>query len=695
MYHLPPLLRSFRVWMGWWCACLSLTLSAQTDLSRREIYMEWDDFVEEFVADMALTGEDEAALSETLQRLEELKEAPLNLNRADREALLQLPFLSEQEADSILCYRERHRRYLTLGELQFVSGLTYATRCRLSLFAFAGDTLAKPIPLRRKLADGRFELTTRLDIPLYRRAGNRSYSEEELRENPNRVYLGNGLGNTLRFRYRYRKEVAYGLTLQKDAGEPFGREGNLPYDYTSFYLTYQPAGQRFRLWLGDYKVQWGAGLLLGNAFFLGRRQWLEGGTRLSAELKPHTSTDECRYFRGGAVALTWGNGWQISAFASLRRLDARVENDTVTSFLTDGLHRTRRELERKHNVDCGVVGARLAYSKAGFAWGWGGYLARYGSTVCPTEHAYNRYYLRGKTAAGTSVDWMWKKRRWGWQGEVAADRYLHLSASQTVRFRPWDDVEFSLQQRSLSQRFVSPFAGTVQQGTQPQNELGVLLGTVWKVWKRTEWRAYVDLFRHPRPVYRADKASQGMEAYIEGLRRVGTGTEWKVRYAFKTKQQNVTGYEGLTEYASTHRGRLSMSRVASGFSLYAAVDVAVAAWQTRSPSWGWMASVRSAADVGSTLRLSAFAACFLTDDYASRLYAYEPRLPHTAGFPTYAYHGCRLVGQLAWKPLKYCSFSVNGGLTHYFNRDYISSGTARISAPTKADVQLQCSLFLP
>jgi hypothetical protein len=89
-----------------------------------------------------------------------------------------------------------------------------------------------------------------------------------------------------------------------------------------------------------------------------------------------------------------------------------------------------------------------------------------------------------------------------------------------------------------------------------------------------------------------------------------------------------------------------------------------------------------------------FASVFFTDGFSSRIYAYEPQLRYNGGFPTYAYHGMRVVGQLQWEPCKYISLATRYGLLHYFNRESISSGTQQILSPTQNDLWIQVGVKL-
>ncbi len=667
------------------CACAA---GAQT--APGEPFIGWGEFVSEY-----FDGEDSgAAAADALERLEELHAAPLNLNAASRTELLALPFLRAAQADSILAYRERKGGFVSLGELQLVRGLERTTRRWLSLFVVAGKVQRDEAAWGKRFSRGSHELTTRLDIPLYKRAGLRDYPPEELQAHPDRVYLGNGLAHTLRYRYRWRDDVAYGATLQKDAGEPFLDAGNWPYDYVSLYVDCRAPSGRWRVLAGDYDVSLGQGLLLGSAFYTSRTTAVSNGAWARSAFRPHTSTDESAFLRGAAGSVRLGKRWTAAAFASFRRMDARTEGDTVRSFLTDGLHRTPTELARRRAVGCFTGGAVLAYAADHWKLGAGGYAMRYGKPVVPEPRAYNRYYLHGQTAAGISVYYAWRTGRWNVQGETALDRSAHLATTHRLRFDAADGLALTLQGRYFSPRFVAPMASTLQQAGRAQNEAGLLAGFHCTRWPLQEWIAYVDLFRFPETTFRASGRSQGMEGYVQGRFFTRGPLGLVVRYKMRARQQDVAAAEGLSQYVWTHRIRFQTDFNGPRVALHGAVDAAAAASQTERAQWGWMLSLRASGQGDAPVRASGFAALFFTDNYASRLFAYEPQLRYAGGFPSFAYHGFRLVALADWKAFPFLSIGARAAWTHYFNRRTIGSGTQQIDGPDQADVSVQLRLEL-
>lgn len=90
--------------------------------------LTWEEFVESYEATFRSEDEADEVNMDELLLLEQLVQHPMQLNRLTREDLLLLPFLAEQQVDSILDYRKRKYGFRSMGELQLVSGIDFFAR---------------------------------------------------------------------------------------------------------------------------------------------------------------------------------------------------------------------------------------------------------------------------------------------------------------------------------------------------------------------------------------------------------------------------------------------------------------------------------------------------------------------------------------------------------------------------------------
>ena len=669
---------------------LPRSAAAQNGNGNDDTYTTWSEFVSEHlqqsVGDDALN--ENLDVHQDLQFLEERHLRPRNINTAAREDFLILTFLTEAQADSILSYRSRKGAFLSLGELQFVSGLTPTLRKWLSLFFFAESSRREVGKLK---GECKHRFVASLDVPFYRREGNRPHTAEAYEKNPNSVYWGNALSNTVRYQFERGKQMSAGATFQKDAGEPFGNCGNHPYDYASAYARFASANGRWQTWLGDYNVRSNHGLLFSSGLFKNTAQI--NGTLPSRPLtiKSHSSCDESNFFRGLALARQ-GRTWNAAAFVSLRQLDARLDNDTITSFSKTGLHRTKTELERKNNVRNLTTAMQLGYNKSRFKIGLTFVFDSYDHVVYPKEQPYNRYFMRGKTACAFSCDYhlFSANRKWTQTGEAALDRKTHAAMTHTVRYSPSSRFLLTGRVRHFSPRFVSIHGNAMQEGSRIQNETGFTLGVAAQLPSSWEMSSYVDYFRFPRETFQATaKNSQGLSFGMLATHRVNAQLTYKIRYRYKAKQRDIPSHKGTLQYAETHKLTLTtICPLFSGATLAVSGDVLLSATQTSKMRLGHMLSSRFSWGNAKRLSLDAFAALFSTSA-DNRLYAYEPQLSYAGAFPSYFHRGFRFVGLCRWKPFDFMQASARFGLLHYFNKDSIASGAQRINSSTKCDLSLQ------
>lgn len=164
--------------------------------------------------------------TEDIALLVSLRRDPLDINRAGRTELEQLPWITPVLAGAIVAWREGHGPFGSAGELALVQGFTPALVTRISPFVRAGD-------------DRSFDTTGRLRL---------SRSRTDRPEAPGNGILGvqsdAGLGS--RFKLGGRGE------RRDRGGETRWRSG---------YVEFGGAGAFRRLILGYYEMDFGQGLV--------------------------------------------------------------------------------------------------------------------------------------------------------------------------------------------------------------------------------------------------------------------------------------------------------------------------------------------------------------------------------------------------------------------------------------------------
>lgn len=654
-------------------AALSGTVA--TVFSQTSDETEWENVLETLLSDEDLSSD---AREELSFMYESMHESPLNINTATREELSQLPFLTFKQIEDIHAYIYMHGPMLSLGELQLTGSLDYETRKLLRLFVYAGDVPVKRQKLRlaEVLRDGHNEIVGRMDIPLYLRDGYRYHSPEELERYPNRAYLGNRLSHSIRYSFNWHNRIRFGISADKDAGEPFFKRNCTGYDFWSPYLYVKDIGIIKELAIGNFKVQFGYGLLLGGGFSIGKSMALSSIDRNNQGLKPHFSTQEYGFLRGAGVGL----GRRHTTFtllAAYTPIDATLKGDTVIgSFKEDGYHRTELEWSKKNNTNLKTLAANVRYSYRGL---------RYGVTFLAEKLSLP--YKEQSSFMGFSTDFSLHRPRYALAAEFSVlDGNVAVLASQTFRFQNGWTMNSVF--RSYSPDYMSLHTNAMAEGS-VQNEIGLLMGLTHDS-RNLKMSGYIDLFMHPEPKYGTSERSNGMDLRAEADWKLGRRDNLYATARFKSKQKDCS-YTGQLEYCITGRYRLRWTHnCRNGAELKTQLYYARYDFIAEPISNGWtLTQSYSKSFLNDCLDIDVTAAAFYTDTYDSRISVYESGLRYSYNFISLYGKGTRIAATIRCNLGRGLQLSLKAGGICYLDRDEISSAQQRIASNHKEDISVQ------
>ena len=658
------------------CFCTAATVQAQDE--------SWEDFLE----NISVSEDGEYNYSgPLLDDLAELHENPFNLNTVTQEELEQLPFLNDSDIEELLAYIYRYGPLQSMGELKLISQLDYRTRQLLSLFVYVApvEKLVEKISLKNLLKKGHHEVLTRLDVPLYKQDGYKRPSDEVLLKNPNKIYLGNNLYHNLRYQYRYKNRLFAGFTAEKDAGEPFGSYGNKLYDHYSFHFLLKDCGLLKTLALGDYRLNFGEGLVVNTDFSLGKFTQIESGTS-KENIKKFSSTAETSFFRGTAVAFKAGI-FDISAFYSFLPMDATLRKDgTISSLKTDGLHRTLLELSKKNNVTEQSAGANLTWHHHYISVGITAFYQHFSLPFSTGTELYRRYYPSGKDFVNLSTDYRFRRGKFLFSGETAFS-HLHRGWATLNRavYRFSHKYSLTALQRLFTYQYTALRANCFSENSTVNNESGFYLGFEAVPLSELKISAYADYFYSPWYLYGISHTSEGVDAGVQTDWHP-YGSRWNVslRYQIKRKERYDLPYlynklRAQLQYTPVEcmsirlLGRYTDIRDIYGRHTHGYMAAAVVRWTEK----------RDRA------RISLSGAFFDSRDYKAPMSFYEPSLLYSFSFINLYGKGMRTSLTARWDITARWMLMMKFGMTAYFDRDEISSGLQRVEGNRKSDLSFQ------
>lgn len=663
----------------------------------------WEDFVEEYLDDIT---DDEQESNLLYEELLELHRNPININTAQRDDLLRMPFLSEAQADSVVSMVNRLNGMLTMGELIYVSNLEYRERKYLGLFFYCPDDLdyrskhlrpdsllSKKRPLSRAYRERdeglKTEVSSTLGVPLYKREGFRPHTREELAKNPNRQYLGNNVATTLRYRSSLHNRWHWGLTAQKDEGEPFMNGDNFLYDSYSAYFTGQGRGVIKKWIAGDYKAHFGLGLTIGAsgtdpmAVISSRRPRQE-------DIGAHTSTDEALFLRGGAVSISSGKV-SVLAFGSLRKLDATLYKDSISTIITDGYHRTPLEMSKRHNINALQGGASVSAESGILKIGINAVQTHYDTPYRTPAALYRKYYFRGNDFGNYSLAYSLRRGATGFYGETATSQQGGVAVQHRLHYTPHYRMTLHLLHRYYSKDYLSTSAQSYRIGSRVQNEHGLLAGATFMPNDYLQLKAYADYAQFPSAVYYSDNPKSALSTQLQAEYNPYLEHEFLLRYKIKTRPYDDA--QNQPDRRVQHTLKAQYRYIGKRIKLTSTADMTLLSQPDKGSSRGWMLSQKVVAMPNPEISIGSCVALFHTDSYAEALRLYEPTLIYSTGYPSFYYHGIRLSASAQWRIAK-LHFALKYGLTHYTNRDSVGSGLRLYNGSTLQEIAIQLLLRL-
>ncbi len=456
---------------------------------------------------------DETAAGESVsvhlsEELNELLSSPLDLNRADADRLAEIPGISPLLAEKIIRLRKTTGRISAVSDLRSIRGCTSAVIERIRPFVHAGEGG------KERAVEISQTWMRRMDVG----AGFRSHDSV-------RAYAGTPVRLTTRARLLLPSGWAVAWMTDKDPGEASGLQKVLfrsRFDHTSWALSRRATGVVRMLVIGDFAVRAGTGLLL----------WTDAGMQILADpvldplrfgngLRTAVSASESAGLRGAAVGLRPSARIRLTLFASLRRVDARLEGHAEDDrynvhLLTSGLHRTETERLRQNAAKEQTAGFVLSTRNSVGMLGIAGFFRKLTpESIIPSELSGNQiadplapYGLGTFTRITAGIMTA--------QGEIALMRNGGTSVAIAAMFPFSESLSASLLVRRFGRSGLSRFGNSFSRTSRARHERGIYSGLVYQASRTLRFSSYADLFHVVQSVGRTMRPARGYRTRILG-----------------------------------------------------------------------------------------------------------------------------------------------------------------------------------
>jgi hypothetical protein len=647
----------------------------------------------------------EAPTEQLVERLTRLATSPLDLNRASAASLSTLPGISPPLAHRIIEHRSDSGPFSSVDDLARVDGVDADRLRTLRPFLQARPPPDASDPSPYSAIPSLPTVTSNLDFELIQRATRdldlgRGYADDTSRT----TFEGSPLRLTTRLRLHYDRRVELGLTLDKDPGEPlhWAPESNTyGFDHIAGSLALRDMGRLQTLVLGDFTVQFGQGLALWQGLSFGKgRDPVSSLMREGRGVVPFSSTSENGYFRGAAATVALTPSLSVTGFASRRHRDASLDSSAVDApsapvpartLSSGGRHRTPSEIARKNTFGTTTVGGAGSYRSDRIHLGLVGYHSQFDRPLRPGNQAYRRFDVSGTRTFMMSAFATGYLDDYVLFGEVARAKSGALGALVGAGLDHQAGLEAVVLARRYPRSFAGLFNGAFGDGGTPQNEMGLYTGLRLQVAPNWWISGYLDQYQSSWLQFGVPRPASGLDTR---LLVETTPRPWLSTYVQVRAERSADG----TEHRGPHGRRLSGLQerwhhsarwhLEYDFSDRLTLRTRVAATRAGS-SVGVLFYQGVGLQLRPSLELDARIAVFDSDDFASRLYAYEHDLLYSFSVPALFDQGHRSYVLLQYDPFPSLSISAKYGVTWYPHRDTIGSGLNARAGNRDREVRLQ------
>jgi hypothetical protein len=674
------------------CFILSFILFVQAS------YAQETQTTEQQIENITEADESETEDDSYVQALQQYIKNKLNLNTATETELKDFPFLSPLQIANFMNYRRLFGRFISIYELQAVPAWDVETIQKMLPFISVGPAMSVKEDFKMRLRDGEHSILSRATYVLEKSRGFQLKGDTTASS----FYPGGRERLLVRYKYQYKNLLQYGITGEKDPGEQWfkGAQKN-GFDFYSAHLFVRNMGIVKALAIGDFTVNMGQGLMQWQSLAFRKSVDVANIKRQAAILRPYNSTSEYFFNRGAGITLE-KNNLQFTAFASLRNVSGNIVADTNTnsedyfsSLITSGLHRTNNEASDKNQVQMNSFGGNVSYNKGNFHLGINGVHFRFNRAFNRDDVPYNRFAFRGTQLTNYSFDWSYTYRNLHWFGEAATHQSKYFAVSSGLLMSVDPKVDFSFLYRNIQPQYQTIFGNAFIEGTLPSNEKGFFAGTSIK--PNSKWRldAYMDLYRFPYLRFRIDAPSNGKDFLVQLTHKPGKQWEIYTRYRQESRPLNYNPYGEYTTAQVIAFPRKNW-RVQAQYKVSPVVTLRQrldAMWFDKGgplESNGFLAFF----DVFYKPMLKPFSGnirlqYFETDNFDSRIYAYENDVLYGFSIPAFSDKGFRYYTNINYDVSKKLSFWLRLARTTYLNKETVGSGLDEISSNSRTEFRVQ------
>ena len=618
------------------------------------------DIIINIAEELAADDDDPEAVTIFLERLHELADDPVMINSTDENEISRLFFLTDFQVKAIADH--------VLSSGQIVSDFEIA-----SIPGFDKETAEMMIPfisLKNKIVYAS-------DSSRMRNSMISNFSIKSGKSD------SSSLGSRWRILSKYKFSTGRftgGFTLEKDPGEKL-LAGHPPVpDFLSANIAFTGTGLIRRIIVGDFSARFGQGTNINTGFRRGISLTSPGYMSARDEIKPYTSTEENKFFRGVAADFSMKN-IGLTVFYSKNYSDATISPSSdslkyiIENFYLAGIHNTASLLQKKDAISTltygMIVTLNLNNVKVGLVWSQN----KFSLPVSPAGDDPERIFdFKGDKSNLFTVYYNTFIKKILLYGELTASDNYKYAVVNGISFRPSDRLTINFLYRNYNPGYPAFYGNGPGSGSNTANETGILGNFTFEAARHLFISGGYDIQNFPWLKYRCSAPSHGtrQEIKIRFLPSEKLSFDASYSYRFTTVDNDETQRIPVQDKLITRSLKISVR--------YSMLDNLMSGTRidykfvNPSGSTGFLIFQ----EINFSFRQISFWArycIFNTDDWLSRIYTYENDLLYSFSIPALAGEGSRSYIMVKWKIHDFAEFRFKYGNTTLVTNGYVLGNT--------------------
>ncbi len=622
------------------------------------------------------------------EQLEYLVRHPINLNMAVQEELSRISQLTPEHIQALLLHRQLYGKLTSIYELQVIAG-------------FEPDFILTIKPYINILEN--LELSD-LNYQSFRK----NYHHEvaylsqrrleksvgyKLPDSDRNAFRGSPYRHVVRYKASMGKNLSFGFNTEKDDGE------NLRNSFFSSYLQFLSTGKIRQLLIGDFQAAFGQGLCFGSGLTFGKSAFVLDVMRRQNGLRPNRAMNENEFLRGGGFIYKISAGIHLTAFYSLKKIDATTSEDSMnesrfTGLLNTGNYRNLPELSKKGILKRRIAGSNIEFKSGKLQIGLTMVHTKYGSEQSLDEKkSYQLYNNHVSAIQNYGTDYKLFHKNLLFFGEAAMNQDLKSFSFINGVIASLDkNFDISLLYRNYSMYYIPSITNAFGETQDNHNEKGLYMACSFTPIKNYKLNAYADIYHFNWLRYQVDAPSRGSDMMLELQFTKRRLFSWYVRYRNEQKQKNEAGTQIINRLELNRRQLLRFHleiKINTSMTLKSRIEHVWYQRQFGKTLNGMLMLQDLQVQVFKNVKLLSRLMFFDVEDYNSRVYAFENDVMYSFSVPAFQNRGTRFYLLVKYKMNKNIHLCFRFARTSYENTESSGSGQDKINSNKTTDTSIQ------